>query len=75
MKTGFFDLRIRGRLMAGFAAMCLVLAATVGYTVYIAGRAGDIIDNVVHHRSPSAVTGTKIVSGVNATLAALRFIS
>jgi methyl-accepting chemotaxis protein len=66
------NLRIRGRLIAGFAGVCIVLAATVGYTVYVVGGVSEVVTRLVNLRAPVAVASTGLTSDVHATLAALR---
>jgi methyl-accepting chemotaxis protein len=66
------NLRIRGRLIAGFAALCLVLAGTVAYTVHVVGGVSQVVDRLVNLRSPVAMSSSDIVSTVYSTLASLR---
>jgi methyl-accepting chemotaxis protein len=67
-----FNFRIRGRLIAGFAALCVVLGAAVGYTVHVVGGVGQVVDRLVNLRSPVAMTSSDMVGTVYSTLAALR---
>jgi len=68
----FLQLRIRGRLIAGFAAVSVVLAAAVGYTVYTMVGVSVLVDRVVNLRVPVALSSTELVGNVYSTLAALR---
>jgi methyl-accepting chemotaxis protein len=66
------NLRIRGRLLAGFAAVCLILAGAVGYTVHAAGDVSDTVERMVNLRTPVALQSTELVGNVYSTLATLR---
>src|SRR3990172_1491660 len=66
------NLRIKGRLIAGFAAMCMVLGATVGYTVHVVGGLSQVVDRLVNLRSPVAMSSSDMVGTVYSTLASLR---
>jgi len=75
--TGFslsalVNLRIRGRLIAGFAAICLVLAAAVGYTVIQVGGVAVTTERMVNLRAPVSQTSTELVANLYSTLATLR---
>ncbi|MBM3539531.1 MAG: HAMP domain-containing protein [Alphaproteobacteria bacterium] len=70
--SGFWNLKIRGRLMAGFGAICLVLAAAVGYTVTQVGTVSTATDRMVNLRVPVAQTSTELVANLYSTLATLR---
>src|SRR5574338_1442893 len=65
-------LKIRGRLMLGFAALCLVLAGTVGITVVKVSDVDRSNDRIVDIRVPTALAGLDLVTEVNGSLAALR---
>ena len=64
--------RIRGRLIAGFATICLILAAAVGYTVLTVGGVSQIVDRMVTLRTPVALGSTEMVGNLYSTLASLR---
>jgi methyl-accepting chemotaxis protein len=68
----FFSLRIRGRLLAGFAAICLLLAATVAYTAYAISDISDRFKRVVDFRAPVAISSTQLVGNLYSTLSTLR---
>ncbi|MGE5146528.1 MAG: MCP four helix bundle domain-containing protein [Candidatus Eiseniibacteriota bacterium] len=72
MFASLTKLKIRGRLMLGFAALCLVLAGTVGITVVKVGVVDSANDRIVDLRVPTAIAGTDLVAEVNGSLAALR---
>ena len=63
---------IRGRLLAGFALICTLLAATVGYTVYATSEISGRIKKVVDLRAPVAITSTQLVGNLYSTLSTLR---
>jgi methyl-accepting chemotaxis protein len=65
-------LRIRGRLIAGFVAVGIVLAAAVGYTVHTVAGVSLLVDRMVEMRTPIAMVSTEMVGDVYSTLAALR---
>ena len=67
-----FNLRISGRLFAGFAALCLVLALAVTCTMVAIRQLSTAVDRTVTLRAPAAMTATELASGLYATLAALR---
>ena len=52
--------------------MCMVLAATVGYTVHTIGGVSEVINLLVHLRAPVAVSSAELAGNVYSTLAALR---
>jgi len=62
----------RGRLLAGFALIRLLLAATVGYTVYATSEISGRIRKVVDLRAPVAITSTQLVGNLYSTLSTLR---
>src|SRR5215475_6897741 len=68
----FISLRIRGRLIAGFAGICAVLAAAVGYTVFAVGGFSQTVDRMVTLRTPVALDSTEMVGNLYSTLATLR---
>jgi methyl-accepting chemotaxis protein len=65
-------LRIRGRLIAGFAAVGIVLAAAVGYAVHTVAGVSVMVERMVDMRAPIALISTELVGDVYSTLAALR---
>ncbi|MFO1189305.1 MAG: methyl-accepting chemotaxis protein [Alphaproteobacteria bacterium] len=66
------NLRIRGRLFVGFAAVCAILAVTTGFTINSVGTVATETTRMAEVRIPVAMTSTEIVSDVYETLAALR---
>jgi methyl-accepting chemotaxis protein len=72
MRTFTANLGIRSRLLAGFALICLLLAATVGYTVYAMSDISRRVKQVVDLRAPVAITSTQLVGNLYATLSTLR---
>ena len=75
-ETGRFaalaNLKIRTKLIVGFAALCLVLAAAVGFTIYTIGNVSTAVGRMVDLRTPVALRSTELVSNIYATLATLR---
>jgi methyl-accepting chemotaxis protein len=70
---GFFArFSIRNRLMVGFAALCAVLAAAVGYTVYTVGGVSVLVERMVNLRTPVALESTQLVGNLYSTLSTLR---
>ncbi|UPK33568.1 MCP four helix bundle domain-containing protein [Bradyrhizobium sp. 186] len=65
-------LRIRGRLIAGFAAVCAIIAMAVGYTVFAVGGVSTTVDRMVNLRTPVALASTEMVGNLYSTLATLR---
>ena len=65
-------LRIRGRLIAGFVAVGIVLAAAVGYTVHTVVGVSVRVDRMVEMRTPIALSSTELVGDVYTTLSTLR---
>jgi len=63
---------VRGRLIAGFASLCLVLAITVAATVYAITQLSVTVGKVFDLRTPVAVASTQMVSQLYGTLSALR---
>lgn len=72
MLTSISNIRIRGRLLAGFALICVLLAATVGYTVYAMSDISWRVKQVVDIRAPVAIASTQLVANLYATLSTLR---
>jgi methyl-accepting chemotaxis protein len=68
----FFNLNIRGRLILGFSALCVLLAIVVGITIVKVRSVSEATDRTVHLRVPTAMTGGEMVAGVYASLASLR---
>ncbi len=66
------SLKIRGRLNGGFAAVCMVLIALVGITVWQIGGVAKVNQRVVDLRAPTSAASLGMVNGINASLAALR---
>lgn len=67
-----FKFRIRGRLIAGFAALCAIIALSVGYTVFAVGGISTTVDRMTNLRTPVALASTEMVGNLYSTLATLR---
>jgi methyl-accepting chemotaxis protein len=59
-----FQLRIRGRLIAGFAAVCTIIALSVGYTVIADGGVAATVDRMASLRTPVALASTELVGNL-----------
>ncbi len=71
--AGFFaDRRISTKLVAGFAAICAILAVAVGFTLYVASSASTTVERMANLRVPVALESTELVGNVYSTLATLR---
>src|SRR5215470_9080685 len=66
------NLNIATRLVAGFSAICVVLAAAVIFTVHTVGGVGATVERMVSLRTPVALSSTEMVGNLYSTLAALR---
>jgi methyl-accepting chemotaxis protein len=72
MRFSFADLRIRDRLIIGFASICFILVGTIVTTkVKIDGLDASIV-RFVGVRTPTAMAGQDAVANLYASLAALR---
>jgi methyl-accepting chemotaxis protein len=72
MFASISNVGIRSRLLAGFALICLLLAATVGYTAYAMSDIAWRIKQVVDLRAPVAIASTQLVGNLYSTLSTLR---
>lgn len=68
----YFRFRIGGRLIAGFAAVCAIIALSVGYTVFAVERISTTVDRMTNLRTPVALASTELVGNLYSTLATLR---
>src|SRR6188508_2340767 len=66
------QLGIRARLIFGFGALCLLLAAVVTVTVIKVDSVNKATDRTVNLRMPTAMTANDIIASTYASLAALR---
>ncbi|MCA1909180.1 MAG: methyl-accepting chemotaxis protein [Magnetospirillum sp.] len=64
-------LRIRGRLVAGFGALVLIVVAMVGLTLARLGDIASLTDSIASRRVPIAAVSARMVNDINASLAAL----
>jgi len=65
-------LNIRGRLILGFAILCVLLAGVVGTTIFKVRTVSESTDRTINLRVPTAMTANDLVAGVYASLASLR---
>jgi methyl-accepting chemotaxis protein len=56
------NLRIRDRLIIGFAAVCLVLVGAVGATIWKVDGNNALTQRMVQLRVPTAMTGGDLVA-------------
>src|SRR5213080_2622461 len=66
------NLRISGRLIAGFTALWAVLAVAVGYTIFVIGGVSETVNRMANLRAPVAIESTQLVGNLYSTLATLR---
>jgi methyl-accepting chemotaxis protein len=66
------NLGVRGRLIAGFAAVCVVLAVTVGATIVAVSQMSGRVGKVFSLRTPVAIASTQMVANLYGTLSTLR---
>ena len=66
------NLNIRGRLIAGFGSLCILLAGVVIITMVKVQAVNDSTARNVNLRVPTAMSASDLVSEVYATLASLR---
>ncbi len=66
------NLKIRDRLILGFAAICLVLAVAVGATIWKVQGNDALTQRMVQTRVPTAMAGGDLVGKLYASLAVLR---
>lgn len=66
------ELKIGGRLNAGFAGVCAVMAVLVLVTVWQITSISRINDRIVELRVPTSTASLGLVNNINSSLAALR---
>lgn len=67
-----FHFWIRGRLLASFAVILALFAATAAYTVYAMSDISSRVKRVIDFRAPVAITSTQLVGNLYSTLSTLR---
>ena len=72
MGLSLIRLSIRGRLIAGFMAVGIVLVAAVSYTVQTVVGVSVVLERMVELRTPIALSSAELLGDVYSTLAALR---
>jgi methyl-accepting chemotaxis protein len=65
-------IRIREKLIIGFAVLGLVLVAAVGSTIWKVTGIGNITERMVELRAPTAQASQNMLNNINASLANLR---
>ena len=63
---------LRNKLIAGFAALIAISAASAGVSVWRARGISDSMDRVATARAPAAILGTRIVDELNRTRLVVR---
>ena len=71
-RMNLFRFKIRGRLVAGFAALCAIMAGAVAFNLAQSNRIAGNVHDIADLRAPVAVLAMGIARDVNASLAALR---
>jgi len=66
------NMRIRGRLIGGFAGICAVLAMAVGFSIFEVRDVSVTTERMIGLRTPVALTSTELVGNLYSTLATLR---
>jgi methyl-accepting chemotaxis protein len=66
------NMRIRDRLIIGFAAVCLILTVAVGTTIWKVEGNNTLTQRMIGVRVPTAMAGSDLVGKVYGSLAALR---
>ncbi|OJX68456.1 methyl-accepting chemotaxis protein [Magnetospirillum sp. 64-120] len=67
----FDNLRIRGRLIAGFGALVVIVIAMVGLTLLRIADIAALTQSIASRRVPTAAVSARLASDINASLAAL----
>lgn len=65
-------LSIRAKLLAGFAAVLILVALTAAYLFYNIKDISNIETRLTELRKPTVIAGLKLSNGINVTLAGLR---
>lgn len=63
---------VRGRLIAGFSVLCLLLAGSVGMTMVKVDALRIITDRMAQVRMPTALAASELATEIYASLTALR---
>jgi methyl-accepting chemotaxis protein len=66
------NFKIRGKLIAGFAVVVVILMAAVGSTIWKVTEISGISDRIVELRTPTSAASQRMLNNINASLAALR---
>lgn len=72
MSKSISDVRIRTRLLAGFATICALLAAAVIYTATVVTDLSTQVKRLSELRAPVAIASTQLVANLYGTLSILR---
>ena len=66
------EMKIRGRLFAGFAAVCGVLAISGGTTIYVTSTVSEVSERMISLRVPVSLESQFILTEISSSLANLR---
>jgi methyl-accepting chemotaxis protein len=68
----FSNVKIQGRIVAGFAAIVLLLAVSISITIFSTSNIQSQSDRIVNLRVPTSAASQAMVNNINASLANLR---
>ncbi len=71
-RGSIFNMKVRARLIAGFAAVCTVLAVVVGVTILDVGKITARVDRIDRLRVPTSFASGNMTEDIQASLASLR---
>ncbi len=66
------NIKIKGKLIAGFAVVIVVLAAAVGSTIWKVTEIAGVSNRIVELRTPTSASSQRMLNNINASLASLR---
>ncbi|MBT3701409.1 MAG: HAMP domain-containing protein [Alphaproteobacteria bacterium] len=72
MKSPSFSIGIRGRLIAGYTVIVVILVAAIAITMWQVNGMQSTTQRIVELRMPTAAASAGMVNNINSSLAALR---
>jgi methyl-accepting chemotaxis protein len=72
LRNSLFNMKVRARLIAGFAAVCAVLAVVVGITILDVGKITVRVERIDKLRVPTSFASGNMTEDIQSSLAALR---
>ncbi len=72
LRSSMFNMKVRARLIAGFAAVCTVLAVVVGVTILDVGKITVRVERIDNLRVPTSFASGNMTEDIQSSLAALR---